>query len=312
MNRLCATTVSFAAALVTLPMVARGAEEPPANAQAAAAAEVLQVYDMRDLASLLPANASREDRPAVGTIAASPTNELQNQRAETKAQASSIDVLVEGLCAALSLSNQRLGEAVYLIRGERGQHSQLAELLTQLRAVYADSFGIEVTAVAMPASSAPAIGKPYAPGAGDRVLHRLATRVLQGARTRLDSTESTGFISDWTPVVGTQAMGYDPQTASSESGLSVSVTVTGHAPQAAPSLQLTACIAEFSYRESFQPLVGKGVEGSLTLDLPHQNRREIASAIDVALGKATVVGVVSGFKGDEIIVLVATVRGQEK
>jgi len=270
---------------------------------------VLRVYDMRDVGAVLPA--PRKPKPPLGH----PYWLLRDEGGPSpfdpapgaEKPATPIDSLVSQLCNPLNLTGEPIADGVYLVAGERAGHEQFAQLVESVRAVYTSRCEIEVLAVVVPDDKVPAVGAPYTPAQSAAPFRRAAASVPRRLSTTLESTETTAFIGDWTPVVSDQSVGYDPQTAVIRSGLSLEVCPGAQGPQGT-SVRITGSLCDTTLTFGTLPLITGEPASSLSLGLPAASLRDITTTLTVPAATPTVAAVVNGFKPHENILIVVSVN----
>ncbi len=294
-------------AVVTVAVSVMGAGAPVAAAAQPAlgqpvsgAGEVeMRVYDLRDLAASLPASAG-------GGLGAS-----------------AIDVLVPTLAQATGASARPVLAGVYAVAGSPEAHAALESMLRAVRELYSETYQVEIRAVSVAADRAPAVGAAAEAGAlGEmEAVARGSASVVRRAATTVASERRMTYIADWSPVVGNNAVGYDPQTSEVEEGMHVTVVVGAGAGErgqgaegtAGEVVQVRGTITRVEMEYESAPLVGME-GGNLRVGLPRVEERAVESVLRAPLGTPTVVAVVDGFdEGESVIVLVATVsRGGKR
>lgn len=283
--------------------------DSPLAPGASADDRVLRVYDLRDVGAVLPA--LRKPQPPLGQ----PYWLFRDEGAPSPfvptpgggKPATPIDSLVSQLCNPLNLMGEPIADGVYLVAGERAGHEQFAQLVESVRAVYTPRCDIEVLAVVVPEDKAPAVGTPYTPAQPPAPLRRIAASVPRRVPTTLESTETRAYIGDWTPVVADHSVGYDPQTAGIRSGLSLEVCPGAEGPQGT-SVRITGSLCESTLTFGTLPLITGEPNSAISIGLPASSVRDITSAITMPSATPTVAAVVTGFKPDEAILIVVSVK----
>lgn len=284
----------------------------------------LRLYDVRDLAAVLPVQGMTSLPPSpFGTpIDVDQREKMTLRRAEALMELpmmvganrpeppkSAVDEFMDQLCASLSVGHTKLAEGVYTVQGEQNQHQQLSELLSSTFELYRGKYELDLVCFVAKAADAPAVGSSPT---GVEPLCR--ARATMGKRVPLliEAVERMSYIEDWTPVVSEQVAGFDPQTAVIEKGMRLTVTVGGADVQpedseAAPVfVRMNGTIADVKLLDREVPGVGGGPPSPF-VTLPASSTRSVNSELKLPPGKSAVVAVVPGFAPGEVIVIAATV-----
>lgn len=296
-----------------------------ALALSALADPTLRLYDLRDLASVLPSEQpSFLPTPELGVKVNIEEREkillrfaqvADPRRFERKASGdpepgSAVDDFMHKLCGALSVGSTKLAEGVYTVEGEANQHEQLTRLIQDTFNLYRGSYEADIVCYTAKASDTPAVGG--SPGE-HLALYRARTTMARRVPALLEAIERVSYIEDWTPVVSGQVVGFDPQTAVMEKGVRLAVIVGGaDAPDADNEdrpilIRLSGNIADIKVQEREIPGVGDGPPAAF-LSLPGASVRSVKAEMNLVPGKPTVVAVVPGFAPGEVIVVSAAVR----
>lgn len=298
------TALILAAGLLASPTLAHaqgGAGQPQRSRGGAAVApapmaegEDLRVYDLRDLAAVLPPQ--RDGAP--------PT-----------------DTLVATLAHTLGIEERRLLDGVYAVIAPADTHAVLQENLERIRALHGEIYHLTITAFSVDAASAPDVGSPAAaPIPNGAPVARISSSIPRRVATPVESTREITYIGDWTPVVGDSAVGYDATPNSEVEGLRLVATV-GAAPDAPAAgaegadgagelLQLSGHLQRVELRNISAPALtatGEKHDAVLPIALPTVDTRHIHASLRVPAGRPTVVAVVDGFEPGRAIVVTATV-----
>lgn len=303
LNTLCA--LPFALALAS------------GHAHAYAGEPVLRVYDARPLSAVLP---RRDAAPLPGAAYAFPArtdgsaaNPVPAGRSGGAPAGGSVEQIVGRLCDQLGLASEPIGDGVFLVSGEAAQHEQFSKLVEDLRSLYGGSYELELATFTVPAAQAPAVGS-----ACDAQTATLRTRqvVARRVESRITMTEEIGFVRDWVPVVGNDAVGYDPDPGVVVKGLRLCVTVGG-TEGASPgggrpgagvvSVKLQGEWCDAVIEKQGSPLGPQG-GGVLELGLPHVALRSIDSEARISPGQLSVLAVVPGSRAGEAVVIAGAVR----
>lgn len=276
---------------------------------------MLVVYDVRDLASMLSPEGGTggggvpvlKDIPLVSNLFATRRGEGGGTPAADGTRRGVIDSLAE----ASSMVVQTITPGILAATGTKDQHELFQRLINQLRTVDSGTYEVEIAVSKAGPDQSAAIGQPFA-SSGEAVRVKQAVRGRTAAS--LHATETTSYISDWVPVVGNSAVAYQPQTKEAVSGLQLGVLVT---PSSAGrvDVRLTGSLDKADVRMTPNPATGTGAAGQpvpsdLGIGLPTVQSRSIAAELDLPLDQSTVVAVVAGFgsEGREQVVVAVKVR----
>jgi hypothetical protein len=252
----------------------------------ASAQETWKLYDLRDLIAVLPPTTPPEE-PCLA------------------AGARSADELMERVCNALGVRHAPFLGGVYGVEAGDAEHTQVRQLLEQIRSLYSERYAVELVWFTAPAGETPSIGDQVAPA---ELHHRHRLVVARRTPTPLVVVTRHSYVSDLTAVVATSAATHDPRTAITDAGLQLSVLV-GAGPEEADStsIQLVGELRRVTMGRKSGP-VGTLETGSMAIELPTVSTRSIRTDLRLTRGKVTVLNVLDGFKEDECIVLAGSVK----
>jgi hypothetical protein len=287
-------------------------------AGAAMAQSVSRMYDLRDLAAVLPGEEQppatkvpilsdlpllgamfRSEAPAVDPVVEDPTRNSPTDR------------LVQKLTSLLSMASEELVENVYFVDGEEAAQARFAEAIQRVQQMYEDRVVIEVTCAAYDASTGVVVGqRAPAPSEGAVVSKVVAPR---RGTARVQATRAVSYVARWTPIVGDSSVGLEPGVASVTDGVVLDVRVSGD--EGSPRVSVRGVISkadiELTSSPSEQAMRGREANASaagavLTIGLPRVERRVVESDVQAPRGETTVVAVVPGFEeGKQVVVSVA-------
>ena len=280
---------AMASAGSAAPMTPREAVVRPQGAQPAEAME-LRVYDLRDLGAALPPDTHGRD---------------------------SAEVLVTNLAAATGSGAQRLLGGVYAVVATPEKHATLEMMLKRVRDLYTQTYQVQLHLYSVPAAEAPAVGTAPENLRPGEAISRATISAPRRTPTEFFSLRRHAYIAEWQPVVGANAVGYDPESAEIEDGLRVQVTI-GAGPDAPERggargegggelVQIRGELSSATLQSVTAPAIGTD-GGTLMFFVPRVETRSIRMEERVALGTPTVVSVVDGFEDGQVVVLVVTVR----
>lgn len=296
-----------------------------ALASPAFADPTLRLYDVRDLASVLPArdaaglpapelgvkvNVDEREKIALRFAQMAAQRRMERSPEKPVEAESAVDDYMLKLCGALSLVGSKLADGVFSIEGEAAQHEQLTRLIQETFNLYKGRYEADISCYSAKAAEAPAIGA--APGEQPAQL-RARTTLARRVPVLIEATESVSYVDDWTPVVSEQVVGFDPQTAVMEKGLRLTLTIGGTDAAGAQgkdqpvSFRLCGNIADIKVEDREIPGMSSGPPNAF-LSLPHASVRSVNAEMNLVPGKPVVVAVVPGFALGEVIVVSATVR----
>jgi hypothetical protein len=265
---------------VVAGIVALCAAGSPVSAQAS-----WQIYDLRDLIPMLPRDPMAED--------------FDLERGEN------VDALLGSLCTAMAVECTPLVPGIFAIEAEADEHARVATMLEAVRALYREQFVVELIVYRTPADRAPAIGSPPAIPESSNRMHFVVPR-----RTPVPVmvTSQRAYVSDVSAVVATSAVAYEPQTASVDEGLDLSLVVgAGPDSDTRTSVDLLGSVRRATWAEPTGELAIPEV-GPVRIELPILSVRSVRSHVELEFGKPAVVAVATGFGDNECIVMAMTVK----
>lgn len=275
---------------------------------AASAESSWKVYDLRDLIGLIPpprpTEAPRPGAPGGTSVFGKPLEPPAPKKATH-----TVDRLMDRLCNALAVNCTPLLAGVYGVEADDAEHTQVLQMLKEIRTLHAERYGVEIVHFMVKADEAPAVGDPVTP-AGP--LHRSRFVVTRRTPTPLATVTVQPFVSDLQPVVAENAVAYDPLTERAADGLEVSILVgAGKDEENATSIQVIGDLRRVSMGKMSGPLVG-GDPSGLQIELPAVSVRSIQSHIRVEYGKLTTLSVLDGFDAGQCFVLAASVQNLDQ
>jgi hypothetical protein len=260
--------------------IAAAPEQPPASTPAAPAAlpadepTELRILDTKDLLDALQVS---PDHPSTD-----------------------IFILLNNITGATAYA---MGANTVAVVGTRPQLDAIDRVIASITS--SPMLELEIMVHDSGPGTAPRLGEP-APS--PEPSFRLRRAMRQGTTATLDTIAKVGFISDWTPVVSTGSVGYDPQIEELEEGLRLAATVTP-SPDASGSrvLRLQGSITSLTLTSTTTRLPG-GPEQGLAISLPRRESTAIATSIALPEGRPIVVAVLPGKSPGTSVVLSASVR----
>jgi hypothetical protein len=281
---LLSTLALAGAAQENAPVEAKEAQPPVPSAASPQA--VTSDYDYR-LVRLY-------DLSALGAALSSPgTPPGQIERQLVAAISDSFDVLVS------PISN-----SVFMIGAGPETHTRIEALLGQIRSSTAERFKVQLVTLTLPADKAAPVGSEltYASSnVGTRIDHIVQLR----GRAAFESLQSQTYIADWQPIVGTDSVGYQPQSKVATSGVEAMVVIGG-VDEESVEIRLEGQVSQTSITSVDLPLAQGGAK--LTIGLPQREQRSIHAEAKVRMGAPTVLSVSSGFKPGEVILSIMKVE----
>lgn len=262
-----------------------------------------KLYDIRDLMAVIPSprvDTETSRRVEFQSIMQPVTPEPESVR-ETQSQ---VDQLMDRLCDALGLRCKQFLAGVYGIEAEEDEHTQIVQLLEEVRALYATRYEVEVFWYPVASDQAPSAGEEAKP---TDPLHRHRLVVSKGTPTPLTQVSLYRYVDSLQPVVATSSAAYDVKTRTATDGLQATILVgIGEEDLNVTSLQITGDLRRVSMDKTSAPIVHEG--STLRVDLPVVTIRSVQCSRRVGIGALTVLTVVDGFEEGECLVIAARVR----
>lgn len=315
-------------------------------AAAAWAERSIKMYDLRDVAAVLPARDIAvanpqessvallspgklatgmmthdvpilSDIPIVGMSFRKPGVEsapLADQHPPAGEPAGSpTQRLVGNACGALGATATEIVQDVYIIEAEDFEHAQLAEIFENVRALYKDRVEITVSVYEVDSAKSPAIGAASTLGDGAAMTAR--TVAARKSAVPVIATRDLTYISRLSPIVGDSAVGLEPGTSQVTDGLTLVVRVTGTEEQ--PRASLSGMISKTQIEQSTVPADQAMAAASVTLSpggpllaigLPRTERRSLRSDVGLEPGRPVVACVTPSFAPGKSLVVTLGVR----
>ncbi|MCA9311496.1 MAG: hypothetical protein KDA21_09850 [Phycisphaerales bacterium] len=212
-----------------------------------------------------------------------------------------LDSLLSRLGGASGIAYEPiLFDSVFLVEGDGSNHAAFRGYLAQVEQLYSRRFEVDVICYTAASNSAPQIGNAAMDRASGDVLFRARQVVINGQRTSFASTTEHSYVSDVTPVVGTQSVGYDVEVATLEEGVDLGITV-GPAPGRSSAVEVRV-------NGRVQTVEIEARQNESMVDLPRVTERAVTSSLVMDAQAPTVVAVVNGLHEAECIVITVNVR----
>ncbi len=209
------------------------------------------------------------------------------------------------LCDALGIHHTPLLTGVFAVEAGQDEHIQLLQMLEEVRTLYVERYAVEILLFRATAEQPTSVGDPVTPN-GPLRRHRFV--VARRTPTPVVLVTRHSYVSDISPVVATEAVGYAAETRSVEDGLRLSIIVgAGEEEGSRTSIQIVGNLRKVSMGKMSEAFVTPDLK-TMQVELPTVSVRSIQSNIRVELGTLTVVGVLDGFEEGEQLVLAASVQ----
>lgn len=256
----------------------------PALAQDNDATEVAEesawkVYDLRDLAAVLPPPEVNEQPAAEGT------DEKPERREPPPDRMESVERLMETLCDDVLgiMIPIELSDGIFALEAEPATHEQLTDLLDTVRELYSERFAVTLRLYRTPADSAPRLGDepPDAPP-----WFEVQLTAQRRSPTPIVHLEQRAYLANLMPTVAEGAVGYMPQIEVAEAGVELMVLV-GAGPQDdnGTTVLVDGQIRDAAVNGQSPPF---GSEGN-RVDLPSTEVVSVHSSLPVAFDRPTVI-----------------------
>lgn len=203
------------------------------------------------------------------------------------------DADMGAFAALMSIQLKKLTPTLVVVSAPADQQEQFRAALEQIRTLTPESVVVSATLHRVKDASALRVGQP----AGDAMQASSAARrvELTGARRTelaMNSTESTTFIEDVTPVVGNNAAAFDPTIGNASSGLSLSVRV-GDSVEGRSPVSVTGSFTQAILDARKTPML----EASLTVGVDSMDRatttmRSLGGSLTLAANQPTIAAIV--------------------
>lgn len=208
----------------------------------------------------------------------------------------------------IGIGHGELLEGIYLVEGTQAEIDQADEMIRGLRAAMARSYVVRIECWTVPAESPVSVGRPLP--SGGEAIHWYEGVVGARRQTRIAAVTEQSYIEDWQPVVSDNAVGYDSQSATVESGLSAELLV-GAVENDMVLVRFHGLLQQATVRER-EVLMGGGLEGArLPLGSPQVTRRMLDCDTQIPLGESVVLQTLPGFERGQTLALVVRVVPSE-
>lgn len=249
----------------------------------------LRILDARDFEIALRRAAFDEQPIVVQGEAISPFGSRRTKEASSEPS-------VEALLSMVGVEGKPLASGVYGVIGTPEQQEVVARIMDQVRHANAGSYIVRVTVGEAPDNAE--IGTTAAPAAGGV---QFAQAMRRGVPAHVKCTTAASYISDWTPVVADNSVGYDPQVSIAEDGFVADVTATP-SREGFVLLSLTGMLSKVDEIKEATVALSNDSKTGLRLQLPTMQSRGVEATMEVPLGGSgvgTMVALAPGFGGSQ-------------
>lgn len=235
---------------------------------------VTEIYDIRDLATLIPSNGAPPEE--------------------------ALDEFVNRLSGHLDAQVGQIFPGLFHIDATREQHQHLLQSFEHIRKLYSESYEVTVFTYEVSAGESPSIGAA-AKLDGAALIQREV--IPRRTMSQISAIVQRTYVASLEPVVAEHATAYTPRTKTVDEGLSLSVILgAGADDEKSTALRLSGELTLVSLKRSTGP------DSEWRVDLPDVQKRSIKSALRVELGKPTVTAVVAGREAGQATVIAAAVK----
>ncbi len=287
----------------TMPLIVLMTTLAATQAAFAQAERSWKLYDIRDLMAVIPSprvDMEESQRVVFQSIMHPATPKPESVR-ETPGQ---VDQLMDRLCDALALDCTQFLVGVYGVEAEEVEHTQIVQLLEEVRALYAKRYEVELFWYPVASDQAPSAGQEAKP---TDPLHRHCIVVSRGTPTQLTQVSQYRYVAGLQPVVATSSAAYDVETRTAEEGLRATILVgIGEEDLNVTALQITGDLRRVRMDRTSAPIVHEG--STLQVDLPVVTVRSVQCSRRIGIGALTVLTVVDGFEEGQCLVIAVRVR----
>lgn len=262
-------------ALIAGPAIAQSGEDAP---------RTWKLYDVRDLIGLLPAAA--------------------DVNGNAPSDAGAVDAVLTRLCDAFGAPHERLLDGVYGVEANPATHDLLMRLLSDVRALHAERFAVDIAWFYMSDGERPAIGQAVGLPAN---AWQHSVVVTRRTPTELEQLERHNYIKGMNVVVAESVVGYEPEIDTVVDGLRAVLTLgTSADSETSTTLRLIG-EARRAKLDRKPARLESGMIDSPAVELPAQAVRTLRADVRVPFGEWTVVSAAPGFMEGMTIVIAARV-----
>lgn len=263
----------FISAVAVAPLLAtaqnaKPADPPPDDAM------ITEIYDIRDMASLIPAQGESPD--------------------------DALNQFVSRLADHLGLQVGEIFPGLFHIDATREQHRHLMESFEHVRKLYSESYEVTVFMYDVSAGDSPSVG---APAKLESVTMLQREVIPRRTRSQISAITNRTYVASLEPIVAENAIAYTPKTQTVAEGLGLGVLIgAGAEDEKTTALRMTGELTMVSLKRSTGP------DGDWRVDLPDVQVRSIQTSLRVELGKPTVAAVVAGKDSGQATVVGVTLK----
>lgn len=256
--------------------------------QPAAEAEVVQVYDLRDLAMLV-----RQTRPEDEVITQRQTMSPFEAAAQ---QNSAEELLARSIANAAGLTINSYVNGFIVTTGTRPEHGTFLSAIEAIRGS-GERYALVIEVHSIGRDEAISLSGEFKPDdVSAELLRRVQQSISAGRPTRVFSREDREYVSEYTPVVSTNSVAYGQLIGSAGDGLSAEVLLSSDGDQGV-RIRMVGQMFTSSIEQASLDWSGYSSE----LGLVESQRRSIESDIIIPLNRSVVIGVCDGFGESESI-----------
>lgn len=261
---------------------------------------------MRYLPLVMCAAISLTLAPVLALPADQPTQRLIDVRdLGATMESDRLMMIVTRVGEALGVHVHMIDDGLIIVSGDDATLDTFNEMMFRLRALYEDTYTFELRSVAVPVDEAPRVGTSFDDG---RLLFMTSQTVTRRVATSISSTHQRTYLSDVQPVVGNQAVGFDPRTEEAESGIAAEVVIgAGNESDESTIVAVRGQIVQTEIN-LFKPGHDSSALPQMpSVEMPTSHVRSFNATRRLSFGQRTVLAVLDGLKGDEVIVLTGRV-----
>ncbi|TVQ33102.1 MAG: hypothetical protein EA376_03340 [Phycisphaeraceae bacterium] len=207
-----------------------------------------------------------------------------------------------------AMNARKLGPGLIAIYEPPEHQAAFAEMMNSLRAARGEPVALRIAIRSLNADEIEGVqvGSPAPAGVGRVVLEHQQV-AHRGLPTRMHSTKQRYYVSDYSPVVGSGAVGHNPTVATVSDGLALTV-YAGVGRDERTDMHIDGELTRVLMNDH-HPAAIAAVADNATLHLPSIDRRSITSAVSLRDGEETIIAIVqSPEKENGVLAITATVR----
>lgn len=210
--------------------------------------------------------------------------------------------IIERIAEALDVEMRMLDDGLLIVSGDTTTLNTFNDMVASLKALFEETYTIELRAAVVAIVEAPEPGSRFE---GGEPLYLTRQTVTRRVMSTVASTRSQDYVSDVTPVVGDQSVGFDPTISQATSGIEAKLIVGADEEVDERTLVTIRGNLEHTTVERFSPEMSdiSTLPQMPGLELLTRQERTFTATRRIPFGEQTAVAILDGLDDGEAIVI---------